>query len=143
MDQFCDVVEVLPTVYRSFKLSPECLKFQDVPTEVGDLYDGTQWNSLTLTLSCREKISQQRRTQRQPTGTQIGGPGNRRVLAMAGLQAGNIVANKYCLPYLSFDCDNVTGKARTRKKGELSWRKPSGGYDRAEKPAGRQRLVVV
>ncbi|KRY24022.1 hypothetical protein T12_1746 [Trichinella patagoniensis] len=66
MDQFCDVVEVLPTVYRSFKLSPECLKFQDVPTEVG------------------------RRTQRQPTGTQIGGPGNHRVLAMAGLQAGNM-----------------------------------------------------
>ncbi|KRX50222.1 hypothetical protein T05_4562 [Trichinella murrelli] len=90
MDKFCDVVEVLPTVYRSFKLSRECLKFQDVPTEVGDLYDGTQWNAFTLTLGCREKISQQRRTQRQPTGTQIGGPGNRRVLAMAGLQAGNM-----------------------------------------------------
>ncbi|KRZ17530.1 hypothetical protein T11_13191 [Trichinella zimbabwensis] len=30
-----------------------------------------------------------RRTQRQPTGTQSGGPGNRRVLAMTGLQAGD------------------------------------------------------
>ncbi|KRX35506.1 hypothetical protein T05_14551 [Trichinella murrelli] len=31
-----------------------------------------------------------------------------------------VVAKKCCVPYLSCDYDNVTGKAQTQKKGELS-----------------------
>ncbi|KRY13364.1 hypothetical protein T12_5534 [Trichinella patagoniensis] len=43
------------------------------------------------------------------------------------------VVNKHCILYLSFDCDNVTEERGAE----------TGGYDRTEKPADRQRPVVA